>query len=71
MQTTPATALEDVYRTLQPTPLETRDELEAFYQHAINETRGGRQNEAATAAAGPGGARWHSLLKPASWGIVG
>ncbi len=41
MQTTPATSLEDVYRTLQPTPLETPEELQAFYQPAINETRGG------------------------------
>lgn len=41
MQITPATALEDVYRTLQPTPLETPEELQAFYQPAINETRGG------------------------------
>lgn len=41
MQTTPATSLSDVYRTLQPTPLETPEELRAFYQPAINETRGG------------------------------
>jgi hypothetical protein len=41
MQTTPATSLEDVYRTLQPSPLETPEELRAFYQPAINETRGG------------------------------
>lgn len=41
MQTTPATTLEDVYRTLRPEPLETPEELQAFYQDAINETRGG------------------------------
>lgn len=41
MQTTPATTLEDVYRTLQLTPLQTPEQLEAFYEPAINETRGG------------------------------
>jgi hypothetical protein len=41
MQTTLATSLDDVYRTLQLTPLETPEELQAFYQPAINETRGG------------------------------
>jgi hypothetical protein len=41
LQTTPATSLQDVYRTLQPTPLETPEQLKAFYQPAINETRGG------------------------------
>lgn len=40
-QTTPATSLEDVYKTLQPTPLQTDAELKAFYSDAINKVRGG------------------------------
>ncbi|NJP09215.1 MAG: hypothetical protein HC866_06770 [Leptolyngbyaceae cyanobacterium RU_5_1] len=44
-QTTPATSLEDVYKTLQPEPLETPEELAAFYQAAINQVRGGDKIE--------------------------
>lgn len=41
MQTTPATTLNDVYKTLRPEPLETDKELHAFYRPEINELRGG------------------------------
>ena len=37
----PARALADVYRTLQPTPLTTAAELDAFYISDINDVRGG------------------------------
>jgi len=40
MQTTLATSLEDIYKTLRPEPLETAEELKAFYRLEINETRG-------------------------------
>ena len=41
LQTTPATSLEDVDNTLQPTPLETSEQLKAFYRPEINAVRGG------------------------------
>lgn len=41
MQTTPATTLDDIYRTLRPAPLQTPEELAAFYRPEINELRGG------------------------------
>ena len=41
LQTTRATSLEDVYKTLRPSPLKSIEELNAFYRHEINETRGG------------------------------
>lgn len=41
LQTSPATQLSDVYRTLQPGPLTTSEELEAFYAEDINLVRGG------------------------------
>jgi hypothetical protein len=41
LQITPATALTDVYRTLQPSPLTTPEELKAFYREEINQVRGG------------------------------
>lgn len=37
LQNTPATALTDVYRTLQPSPLTTPEELKAFYREEINQ----------------------------------
>ena len=40
-QTTPATSLEDIDNTLQPTPLETAAQLDAFYRPEINKVRGG------------------------------
>lgn len=41
LQTEPATRLADVYRTLQPGPLVTAEELKAFYAEEINQVRGG------------------------------
>jgi hypothetical protein len=41
MQTTPATSLFDIYKTLKPEPLQTPEELAAFYRKAVNEVRGG------------------------------
>ena len=41
LQTTPATCLEEVYKTLRPYPLSKPEELKAFYRPEINETRGG------------------------------
>jgi hypothetical protein len=41
LQTTPATALTDVYRSLRPEPLTTPEELDAFYAKEINGVRGG------------------------------
>lgn len=41
MQTTPATSLEAVYKTLRPEPLQTAEELAAFYRKEINDIRGG------------------------------
>ncbi len=41
LTTQPATRLEDVYRTLQPGPLTTAEELKAFYTEEINQVRGG------------------------------
>jgi len=45
LQTIPATCLEDVYKTLQPDPLKTPEELKAFYQARINEVRGGDKTQ--------------------------
>jgi hypothetical protein len=41
LQITPATSLDEVYKTLRPYPLSTVEELNAFYRDEINETRGG------------------------------
>jgi|694.fasta_scaffold35039_4 hypothetical protein len=41
LQITPAQSLEEVYRTLQPSPLETIEELNAFYREDMNRVRGG------------------------------
>jgi hypothetical protein len=41
MQTTPATTLDDIYKTLRPQPLVTAEELAAFYRPEINQIRGG------------------------------
>jgi GTPase SAR1 family protein len=41
LQITPATQLENVYRTLEPGPLVTQAELSAFYSTGINAVRGG------------------------------
>ena len=38
---TPAQSLEEVYRTLQPSPLETPAQLKAFYKEEMNAVRGG------------------------------
>lgn len=43
LQTTRATSLEDVYKTLRPVPLQTAEEIATFYKDALNETRGGDQ----------------------------
>lgn len=45
LQKTPATTLEDVYKTLQPQPLQTLEELNAFYRNSINAVRGGDKTE--------------------------
>jgi hypothetical protein len=45
MQTTPATSLEEVYKTLRQEPLQTPEELEAFYRSEINQVRGGDKIE--------------------------
>lgn len=41
LQITPAQSLEEVYRTLQPGPLETPEQIKAFYKDEINQVRGG------------------------------
>ena len=41
LQITPATQLEDIYRTLEPDALVKADELAAFYAVEINQVRGG------------------------------
>ncbi|GAB4468190.1 MAG: hypothetical protein OHK0037_25530 [Elainellaceae cyanobacterium] len=41
LQNTPARSLPEVYRTLQQAPLETPEELKAFYREELNEVRGG------------------------------
>lgn len=41
LQLTPATRLEDVYKTVSPEPLLTHEELTAFYRNELNEVRGG------------------------------
>jgi hypothetical protein len=43
LQTTCATSLKDVYKTLRPVPLQTPEEIAAFYKDALNKTRGGDQ----------------------------
>lgn len=45
LQTTPATSLEDVYKTLQQSPLETLTEIQAFYRPEMNAVRGGDKME--------------------------
>lgn len=44
-QTVPAASLEDIYKTLQPLPLQTPEELLAFYTPEINGVRGGDKME--------------------------
>lgn len=41
MLTRKATSLEEVYRTLDPKPLETKEEFKAFYKLDLNKVRGG------------------------------
>ena len=41
LQITRATSLDEVYKTLRPSPLISQEELDAFYRHEINATRGG------------------------------
>jgi hypothetical protein len=41
LQMTPATQLSEIYRTLQPGPLKTLEELRIFYAEGINAVRGG------------------------------
>lgn len=43
LQTTRATSLEDVHRTLRLVPLQAPEEIAAFYKDELNETRGGDQ----------------------------
>jgi len=45
LQITPAKSLEEVYRTLQPEPLVTPEQLAAFYRNEMNEVRGGDKME--------------------------
>lgn len=45
LQKTPATKLEDVYKTLQPQPLQTPEELRAFYRDSINAVRRGDKTQ--------------------------
>jgi hypothetical protein len=45
MQLTPATTLDDVYKTVSPEPLLTPSELEAFYRDDLNRVRGGDKVE--------------------------
>ncbi len=40
LQTTPAQTLDKVYRTLQSGPLETKEQLDAFYREELNQVRG-------------------------------
>lgn len=40
MRTTQATTLDEVYETLTPEPLQTREELAAFYGEGLNKVRG-------------------------------
>jgi hypothetical protein len=43
LQITPAVSLEEVYRTLKPEPLDTPEQLKAFYREEINQVRGGNK----------------------------
>lgn len=43
LQITPAVSLEEVYKTLKPEPLDTPEQLEAFYREEINQVRGGNK----------------------------
>jgi hypothetical protein len=45
IQLKPATSLDVVYKTLQPAPLQTPAELQAFYSEEINKVRGGDKME--------------------------
>lgn len=41
----PATSLDDVHLTLSPEPLETKEEIEAFYRDDLNRVRGGDKTQ--------------------------
>ena len=41
LQLTPATNLDDIYKTLVPFPLTTKEGLDAFYRDEMNQVRGG------------------------------
>lgn len=41
MQTSQATSLDNVYKTLSPQPLQTQEELNVLYEERINQVRGG------------------------------
>ena len=43
LQITPAVSLEEVYKTLKPEPLDTPEQLKAFYREEINQVRGGNK----------------------------
>jgi hypothetical protein len=45
LQITPAKTLEEIYQTLQPEPLETLEQLKAFYRDEMNQVRGGDKME--------------------------
>ena len=40
MRITPATTLEEIHQTLLPEPLETVEEIDAFYKEELNHIRG-------------------------------
>jgi len=40
-----ATTLDDIHLTLSPEPLETREEIEAFYRDELNQVRGGDKTQ--------------------------
>lgn len=41
----PAKLLDDVHLTLSPEPLETREEIAAFYRDELNQVRGGDKTQ--------------------------
>jgi hypothetical protein len=44
-QTTPAQTLEEIGQTMSPSPLESEQEIKAFYRKEMNQVRGGRKIE--------------------------